>query len=156
MGCVRRACLRGLCRLRRRRRLWLHACAPALSRSGLRGRKRDVTEGGTRGIGLVEAPFVVAAPGRGEPSYPISTMDTLPTLLDLLGLPPSSVLPQGRALDGTSLLPVLRGDVSERDAAAAIGIHGSFRFGSSSTCRRTTSCFYGDGSRTCTCNLDCS
>ena len=96
---------------------------------GLRGRKRDATEGGTREIGLVEFPraAVATAGGRVESRFPIATMDLLPSVLDALGLPPHGVA--GRALDGTSLLPVLRGEVKERPLAAGIGIHGSFPYG---------------------------
>ena len=93
---------------------------------GLRGRKRDVTEGGTRVIGLVEYPRAAMAVngGRVEARFPVSTMDIMPTLLDALG----QAAP--RTLDGVSLLPYLRGEAAERDAAAGIGIHGIFRFGS--------------------------
>ena len=52
-----------------------------------------MTEGGTRVIGLVEWPGGVngtggvpaKAGGREERRFPISTLDVLPTLLDLLG-----------------------------------------------------------------------
>ena len=53
-------------------------------------------------------------------------MDILPTVLDILHLDSY----QGRALDGISLLPYLRGEMAERPQSAGIGIHGSFRFGS--------------------------
>ena len=95
---------------------------------GLRGRKRDVTEGGTRVIGLVDyPPAALRTPGgRVLERFPISTSDIMPTVLDLLGLESY----QGRPLDGISLLPVLRGDMEQRPQAAGIGTHGSFRFGS--------------------------
>ena len=94
---------------------------------GLRGRKRDVTEGGTRVIGLVEYPLAVKKTpgGRTEPRYPIITSDILPTVLDILGLDSF----EKRPLDGISLLPFLRGEEDERPVAAGVGIHGSFRFG---------------------------
>lgn len=92
--------------------------------AGLRGRKRDCTEGGTRVIGIVEYPPAVKA-NRVELTYPIITMDVMATVLDILGLPSY----QGRRLDGTSLLPVLKGEQSERPIDAGIGIHGSFSFG---------------------------
>lgn len=91
---------------------------------GLRGRKRDVTEGGTREIGLVEFPPAVKA-NRVEPHFPVITMDYMATILDLLGLESH----KGRPLDGTSLLPVLRGEVAERPTSAGIGIHGIFSLG---------------------------
>ena len=53
-------------------------------------------------------------------------MDILPTVLDILHLDSY----HGRALDGISLLPYLRGEMAERPQSAGIGIHGSFRFGS--------------------------
>lgn len=88
---------------------------------GLRGRKRDVTEGGTREIGLVEFPAAVRA-NRVEQHFPISTLDLLPTVLDLLDLKSY----KGRSLDGISLLPVLRGEMQERPQQAGIGIRGSW------------------------------
>ena len=95
--------------------------------AGLRGRKRDVTEGGTRVIGLVEYPPAVSPlRARVEPYFPISTMDLFPTVADLLGLDPPAL---GRPLDGISLLPVLRGEMATRPQHAGIGIHGSFPYG---------------------------
>ncbi len=97
------------------------------STAGHRGRKRDVTEGGTRVIGLVEYPAAVPATpgGRVEAGFPISTMDILPTVLDAL-----QVDNGGRALDGMSLLPALRGEMPVRPREHGIGVHGIFRFGS--------------------------
>ena len=94
---------------------------------GLRGRKRDATEGGTRVIGLVEYPPAVAAHpgGRQEKTFPIAVMDLVPSVLDATGQ--SSY--ESRPLDGISLLPVLRGDMPARPAAAGIGIHGDFPYG---------------------------
>lgn len=92
--------------------------------AGLRGRKRDVTEGGTRVIGLVEFPPAIRQ-NMVFDTYPIVTMDIMSTILDLLQMP----APLGRPLDGHSLLPVLRGEISERPTAAGIGIHGSFPYG---------------------------
>jgi len=92
---------------------------------GLRGRKRDVTEGGTRVIGLVEFPPAVTA-NRIESQFPVITMDYMATILDLLSLPSY----QNRPLDGISLLPVLRAGMTERPLDAGIGIHGIFSLGS--------------------------
>ena len=36
---------------------------------------------------------------------------------------------EGRPLDGTSLLPVLKGEQTNRPIGAGIGIHGSFPYG---------------------------
>ena len=94
--------------------------------AGLRGRKRDVTEGGTRVPGLIEFPLAMrGGGGRVEQRFPISTMDLLPTVADMLGVP----LPSGRPVDGISLLPFLRGEAATRPRHAGIGIHGSFPFG---------------------------
>ena len=68
--------------------------------SGLKGRKRDLSEGGIREIGLVEAPWLVRRNGE-EASFPFATMDLMPTVLDLLGMASF----QGRPLDGASLVP---------------------------------------------------
>eukprot|EP00041_Stephanoeca_diplocostata_P037592 m.1428668 g.1428668 ORF g.1428668 m.1428668 type:complete len:622 (+) comp25067_c0_seq3:83-1948(+) len=91
---------------------------------GLRGRKRDATEGGTREISIVEFPPLIKR-NRVEAQYPTITMDYMATLLDLLDLPH----PMGRALDGASLVPFFNGDVTERPVEAGIGIHGSFPYG---------------------------
>lgn len=75
--------------------------------NGLQGRKRALLEGGVRVAGIVEAPFLVS--GRGPyvlPSYPASTMDFLPTVMDLLGA--QNVRPSW-PLDGRSLVPALNG-----------------------------------------------
>jgi len=70
---------------------------------GLRGRKRSLYEGGIRVPGIVTWPAVVQA-GRTTDS-PAVTSDYLPTILDVLGIrPPRKFTP-----DGTSLLPVLKG-----------------------------------------------
>ena len=100
---------------------------------GHRGRKRDVTEGGTRVIGIIEYPPAVPAKhgGRVEAEFPIVTMDLLPSVMDILGTTDLQSNDQPpRSLDGISLLPILRGDVVERPTHAGIGIHGIFRFGS--------------------------
>ena len=93
---------------------------------GLRGRKRDLTEGGIREIGLVEAPWLFSA-NREEKHYPFATMDLFATVLDLLGGMASF---EGRPLDGVSLVPFLSGKVTARPMEAGLGWYGSFRFGS--------------------------
>jgi hypothetical protein len=67
----------------------------------LRGRKRDVTEGGIRVPGLIEWPSKIRQNHRT--SHVASTVDYLPTIADVLGVPP----PAGHILDGVSLLPVI-------------------------------------------------
>jgi arylsulfatase A-like enzyme len=72
------------------------------STGGLRGRKRDLTEGGIRVPGLVEWPASIKQ--NVVSSFPAATMDYMPTLLDILQADhPHPSWP----LDGTSLLPVL-------------------------------------------------
>ncbi|MAB90934.1 MAG: N-acetylgalactosamine 6-sulfate sulfatase [Planctomycetes bacterium] len=79
------------------------------SSGGLRGRKRDLYEGGIRVPGLMEWPGqlkqarVIAAP--------CSTLDYLPTVLSATGVP----LPKGAPpLDGVDLMPLLSGAMTTR------------------------------------------
>ena len=73
------------------------------STGGLRGRKRDLHEGGIR------VPGIVRWPGRIQPGsvsgVPVIGSDMFPTLLALAGLEP----PGDRVLDGANVLPVLTG-----------------------------------------------
>ena len=79
------------------------------SAGGLRGRKRDLYEGGIRVPGIVEWPGTLQA---GETDFPAVTSDYLPTLVDLLGIE----LDGGHAFDGVSLMPVLKDPTLEREA----------------------------------------
>ncbi|MFW5828715.1 MAG: sulfatase [Planctomycetota bacterium] len=75
---------------------------------GLTGHKGDLWEGGIRVPAIVEWPRHVR-PQRIE-DVPASTMDNLPTLLDILGLPTPV-----RPIDGHSLWPLLSdGETGER------------------------------------------
>ena len=85
------------------------AQAPGRTR-GLRGRKRSLYEGGVRVPGLLEWPAEIRKPR--SVSAPCSTLDYLPTILDLLDEPPPD-----RPLDGISLLPLIRGKTTERKRA---------------------------------------
>ncbi len=73
-----------------------------------RGRKRSLYEGGIR------VPSLFAWPGRipagSTTSFPASTSDYLPTVLDVLGIE----VPGARPLDGISLDHVLEGTQQER------------------------------------------
>ena len=74
----------------------------------LRGHKGSVFEGGIR------VPCIVEWPGRIKPmvtDVPASTMDIMPTIVDLLGLPDASML---AVRDGESILPLLRGGLPRR------------------------------------------
>ena len=74
------------------------------SGGGVRGRKMDVFEGGTRVPWIVRWPERVAA---GQVlDTPITGLDLFPTMLDAVGLP----APGDRVLDGESLLPLLAGE----------------------------------------------
>ena len=87
--------------------------------------ERDLTEGGIREIGVVEAPWLVHS-NREEKLYPVATMDLMATLLDLLGMQSY----HNRPLDGYSLVPYLQGKEANRPIAAGLGWYGSFKFGS--------------------------
>ncbi len=69
----------------------------------LRGRKRDLFEGGVRVPGLLEWPGRIR-PGSVTDIAAI-TSDYLPTVLDILG----ESMPDQRPLDGVSLLPLIEG-----------------------------------------------
>lgn len=73
------------------------------SNQGLRGKKSLVYEGGHREPGLIRWPGHVAE--NTVSSTPISHLDLLPTISEMVGAPP----PQDRKLDGVSLLPLFSG-----------------------------------------------
>jgi hypothetical protein len=75
----------------------------------LTGGKGSLWEGGIRVPGLIEWPARIRQPRRT--AVPAGTVDILPTIADLLGLP----LPTANGpLDGTSLLPVIEGRATTR------------------------------------------
>ena len=88
---------------------------------GLRGRKRDLTEGGIRVPGLVEWPAVVGDGAARSVHWPAATFDYLPTLMSALGGVPSTN--PSWPLDGIDLMPLLRGEVATRSAAAKATVH---------------------------------
>lgn len=74
----------------------------------LRGHKGDLFEGGIRVPGIIEWP------GLLEPQvteFPASTMDIMPTILDLLELPKDSMLDN---CDGESIVPLFDGRKPQR------------------------------------------
>lgn len=86
--------------------------------AGLRGAKGGLFEGGIRVPGLIEWP------GRIKPQvteFPASTMDIMPTLVDLLDLPEDSMLD---VVDGESLAPLFSGDLPERTRPIFFGNKG--------------------------------
>jgi len=80
------------------------------STGGLSGYKLSIREGGIRVPGLLVWPDEVKRPRTV--TAPCVTSDYLPTILDALGIQ----LPAGRAYDGISLLPLIRGQRETRDS----------------------------------------
>ena len=78
------------------------------SNGGLTGYKLSLAEGGIRVPGLLVWPARV--PEAKTVSAPCFTSDYFPTILDALDLQ----LPEDRAYDGISLLPLLRGEREKR------------------------------------------
>jgi len=76
----------------------------------LRGRKRDLLEGGIRVPGLVEWPARI--PEGRSTDVPAVTSDYLPTVLEIVG----ARLPDQRPVDGVSLLSLFDGKMTERPA----------------------------------------
>jgi arylsulfatase A-like enzyme len=88
---------------------------PIGSTGAFRGWKRDCYEGGLRVPALLEWPAGIEQPFATD--FPAVTSDYFPTALDAAGIP----LPTDREYDGTSLLPLIEGKITERPAA--IGFH---------------------------------
>ena len=74
----------------------------------LRGRKRDVWEGGHRVPGIISWPAVSKGPARVS-WQPVVTMDFMATVMDVLGLQRPTNQRQW-AFDGVSVMPILRGE----------------------------------------------
>jgi len=74
----------------------------------LKGRKRDLWEGGIRVPGLLEWPAVIKQPR--VVSVPCVTSDYFPTILDYAGVLHTNPLP----IDGISLRPLIEGQMAER------------------------------------------
>ena len=76
------------------------------STGGLRGRKRDLHEGGIRVPGLARWPSRIPAGTTSD--VPVIGSDVFPTLLAAAGVTP----PADRVLDGVNVLPVLTGSAT--------------------------------------------
>jgi arylsulfatase A len=74
------------------------------STGGLRGRKRDLYEGGIRVPGLARWPGKI--PAQSTVSAPVIGSDLLPTVLALTGTDPAPL--GSRTLDGVNVLPLLQ------------------------------------------------
>lgn len=88
------------------------------SQAGLRGFKGGLYEGGIRVPGLIEWP------ARIKPQvtdFPASTMDIMPTLIDLLDLPEDSML---EVVDGESIVPLFSGETPQRTRPIYFGNKG--------------------------------
>ena len=83
------------------------------STGGLRGSKGTLFEGGIRVPGIIEWPQVIGS--NRQVSTPVVTNDFLPTVCDILGIGP----PEGRPLDGESILPLLlnKGENEQRSSS---------------------------------------
>lgn len=83
----------------------------------LRGHKGNVWEGGIRVPGIVEWPGQIKPAVTGIPA---STMDMMPTIIDLLGLPESLMMD---VRDGESLTALFRGQPQNRNRAIPFVFH---------------------------------
>jgi len=91
----------------------------------LRGRKRDVWEGGHRVPGIISFPAVVKGPAR-ESWDLATTSDFLPTIMDVLAVSRPEAQ-QHWGLDGVSLMPVLQGEmVPDREMGWLMGFQHGF------------------------------
>lgn len=77
------------------------------SSGGLRGRKRDLHEGGIRVPGLARWPGKI--PAGSTVSVPVIGSDLFPTVLTVAGAAP----PGDRVIDGVNALPALTGQAAE-------------------------------------------
>jgi arylsulfatase A-like enzyme len=75
---------------------------------GLRGNKGSIWEGGIRVPAIIEWPVGIK-PRITE--YPASTMDIMPTLVDVIGLPKDSMLSK---VDGMSIKPLFEKEIGPR------------------------------------------
>ncbi len=89
------------------------------SAGGLRGRKRDLFEGGIRVPGLLEWPARVPRPRAT--GVPCSTSDYFPTVLAALGF---RMKGQPEPLDGVDLVPLIDGRMDERPRPIAFESRG--------------------------------
>ncbi|MGJ8656574.1 MAG: sulfatase family protein [Akkermansiaceae bacterium] len=84
-----------------------------------KGRKRSLNEGGVRVPGILDWPAGVKAGTVTE--FPAVTSDFLPTILDAV----KAEYTGERTLDGISLLPMLAGEMTERDKGIGFQSKGS-------------------------------
>ncbi len=82
--------------------------------ANLRGRKRDLFEGGIRVPGILEWPEKIKNGTSTE--FPCSTSDYYPTIMDALNHTPAN---RPKPVDGISLIPMLNGEMKERTSPIA-------------------------------------
>ncbi|MEM1295256.1 MAG: sulfatase-like hydrolase/transferase [Verrucomicrobiota bacterium] len=75
-----------------------------------RGRKRSLYEGGVRVPGVIEWPARIKAGSSSD--FTSCTVDYFPTIMEIVGFK----MPDERALDGVSLLPVIDGKTAQQRA----------------------------------------
>lgn len=78
------------------------------STGGFRERKQSLYEGGIRVPGLVEWPAMISRNLKTD--YPVMSNDFFPTVCDIVGIKP----PSDRPIDGESLIPFIKGEVTAR------------------------------------------
>jgi len=81
---------------------------PKVSRTGGRGHKGQIYEGGLRVPAILEWPTKISSPRVTD--VPCNTFDIYPTLLDIVGVHPKNQPP----LDGISLVSLLKGKMKSR------------------------------------------
>ena len=93
--------------------------------NGLHGAEGSLYEGGIRVPGIIEWPDVITS--NKISSLPVVSSDLLPTVCDIVGIKP----PNDRPIDGISILPLLRGEMEQRNHSIywAFRIHGNFNKG---------------------------
>jgi arylsulfatase A-like enzyme len=82
---------------------------------GLKGSKGQLLEGGIRVPGIIEWPARIKEGFATD--FPATTMDIMPTLVDLLDLPKNSMLD---VVDGESIAPLFEGKTPKRTKNIAI------------------------------------
>jgi arylsulfatase A-like enzyme len=88
--------------------------------NGLRGRKRDLYDGGVRVPALACWPGTLQA--GAEVDTPLSTLDYFPTIGKLTGYE----MPDARPIDGQDLLPIIAGKTDTREKAIPFIRSGEF------------------------------
>jgi arylsulfatase A-like enzyme len=88
------------------------------SQGDFRGRKRSLYEGGVRVPGLIEWPARI--PPGSQSDVASCTVDYFPTILEIVGVG----MPDGRPLDGVSLVPLFEGEMEERPEPLAFHFQG--------------------------------